>query len=64
MSNFICEYCGANIIDSDHGYVTGCEHYPMEVEPPRKTSWSVAFNMLVAGFEEKMLQESSDDSLL
>ena len=30
MSNFACEHCGANICDSPHGYVTGCEHYPME----------------------------------
>jgi len=29
MSNFTCEHCGANICDSPHGYVTGCEHYPM-----------------------------------
>ena len=29
MSNFACEHCGANICDSPHGYVTGCEHYPM-----------------------------------
>ena len=29
MSNFACEHCGANICDSPHGYVTGCDHYPM-----------------------------------
>lgn len=32
MSNFQCEICGANIYDSDYGYLTGCEHYPTEVE--------------------------------
>lgn len=30
MSNFICDKCGAEIIDSPLGYVTGCEHYPVE----------------------------------
>lgn len=30
MSSFICEHCGTAIIDSDTGYVTGCEHYPVE----------------------------------
>ena len=29
MSNFICEKCGKEIIDSPDGYVTGCEHYPV-----------------------------------
>lgn len=33
MSNFYCEKCGIAIIDSPHGYVTGCEHYPPDVEP-------------------------------
>ena len=31
MSNFICEKCGAGILDSDMGYITGCSHYPVEV---------------------------------
>jgi hypothetical protein len=30
MSNFYCEVCGAVISDSERGYVTGCEHYPLE----------------------------------
>jgi len=30
MSSFICEKCGKNIIDSDTGYITECDHYPME----------------------------------
>lgn len=30
MSNFNCEQCGTAIIDSPAGYVTGCEHYPIE----------------------------------
>ena len=29
MSNFYCEKCGALIADSPTGYVSGCEHYPL-----------------------------------
>jgi len=31
MSNFSCEHCGTSICDSPSGYITGCEHYPIEV---------------------------------
>lgn len=30
MSNFKCEKCGTDIIDSPTGYVTRCGHYPKE----------------------------------
>lgn len=30
MSSFICDKCGAQIIDSPGGYITGCEHWPLE----------------------------------
>ena len=31
MSSFYCEHCGALIADTPAcGYITGCEHYPME----------------------------------
>ena len=33
MSNFKCPECGAVCIDSPNGYVTGCEHYPVDVKP-------------------------------
>ena len=32
MSNFVCEKCGTPIYDSAQGYVTGCEHYPADIE--------------------------------
>lgn len=32
MSNFACEKCGAICHDSEHGYVTGCEHYPPDIQ--------------------------------
>lgn len=35
MSNFSCECCGKVIIDSPSGYITGCEHHP--IEPRRLT---------------------------
>ena len=30
MSNFNCEICGKEQIDSDHGFVSGCQHHPPE----------------------------------
>jgi len=30
MSSFICEHCNAEIIDTESGYINGCEHYPKE----------------------------------
>lgn len=33
MSSFICEQCGAQIIEDENGnYITGCEHYPLPTE--------------------------------
>lgn len=33
MSNFICEHCGAEIVEGAGGnYVTGCKHYPLPVK--------------------------------
>lgn len=32
VSNFECPLCGATCLDSENGYVTGCEHYPVESE--------------------------------
>lgn len=29
MSSFTCEICGAQILDTEKGYITGCEHYPL-----------------------------------
>lgn len=40
MSSFICEYCGTHIIDTDKGYITGCEHYPL---PERKDMTETTF---------------------
>ena len=33
MSNFKCEKCGKDIIDSQTGYINGCEHYPLPELP-------------------------------
>ena len=32
MSNFACEYCGVICYDTPRGYVTGCEHYPADID--------------------------------
>lgn len=34
MGNFNCDQCGAEIIDSPSGYITSCDHWP--IEPPRR----------------------------
>lgn len=36
MSNFICEHCGTECLDTQEGYVTGCEHYPVDAEHARR----------------------------
>lgn len=30
MSNFNCEKCGTVISDTEFGYITGCDHYPVD----------------------------------
>jgi hypothetical protein len=30
MSSFICDQCGAEVLDSPDGYTTSCEHFPIE----------------------------------
>lgn len=32
MSNFSCEKCGATCSDTKQGYITGCEHYPPDIQ--------------------------------
>ena len=44
MSNFKCEHCGAICYDTPDGYITGCEHYPIEKPVPKpKISWLVKY---------------------
>ena len=33
MSTFTCGKCGTDYIDSPIGYITGCEHYPSDIQP-------------------------------
>lgn len=33
MSSFICEFCGKLLIDTNKGYITGCEHFPADIFP-------------------------------
>lgn len=39
VNKFLCEECGAKVIDTPKGYTKGCEHYPVEtvekIEPKR-----------------------------
>ncbi len=37
MSSFNCEKCGLPNLDSEYGYIAGCEHYPPEFDGRYKT---------------------------
>lgn len=37
MSTFYCHECSMLLIDTNRGYITGCEHYPADV-PETKLS--------------------------
>lgn len=39
MSSFNCETCGAMCTDTRQGYITGCEHYP--VNPAELRRWMI-----------------------
>jgi len=40
MSSFICESCGKHIIDTDQGYISECEHYPLNKRSkPMSNKW-------------------------
>lgn len=41
MSSFNCPTCATPIIDSPHGYITGCAHYPLRLERelPKHFTW-------------------------
>ena len=36
MSNFLCEHCCKEIIDSPNGYITECPHHPKEKSKKKK----------------------------
>ena len=36
MSSFYCEWCNAEIVDTPQGYVTECEHYPLDLKKANK----------------------------
>ena len=42
MSSFVCSACGTLIIDSPRGYLTGCEHWPLEGQEKESGSEVVA----------------------
>jgi len=37
MSSFLCEHCGASILDTPIGYITGCKHYPLPLARDHST---------------------------
>lgn len=50
MSSFYCEHCGTAIEDTPRGYVTGCEHYPLEkIDPAPEAKRAAAMHAAVFG---------------
>jgi len=50
MSSFECEHCKAQILDTPHGYITECEHYPMEKLKPQPRNKRSDFLRVLAEF--------------
>ena len=40
MSSFYCEKCNALIQDTPRGYITECEHYPLDLKKSRRQFWA------------------------
>ena len=53
MSSFDCEKCGAPIIDTPKGYVTECEHYPLDLKKSRKVWWEEVTRSFAAQSREE-----------
>jgi hypothetical protein len=52
MSNFKCDKCGTDIIDSEKGYITGCIHYPLKTI---ETEEMIKYICNQCGFEKPCL---------
>lgn len=50
MSSFECEKCRTLIHDSTLGYITGCEHYPIEKLKPQERHKRTDFPSLLAKY--------------
>lgn len=50
MSSFTCEKCQTDIIDTEHGYISGCDHYPLEASNKMRKGLS--------GLQELFLEKS------
>lgn len=62
MSSFICEHCGKNIIDTPTGYVTGCEHWPIEPKSkPRERIWADSYRRVQAAIDKTKKRVGGDE---
>ena len=58
MSNFKCEKCGTVCYDTPNGYITGCEHYPVD------TKRENALKELTKQAEELGLYDMTDNPMI
>lgn len=49
MSHFNCEHCGALCADSPAGYISGCEHYPPDINTDERTPEEIAASFVAKG---------------
>lgn len=49
MSNYRCEHCNTDIIDTPRGYITECEHYPLELATVARRSPILAMADCLSG---------------
>jgi len=67
MSSFACKYCGARCHHTKRGYISGCEHYPTDVDEEVKESLDAAdikfLRLLASGKTNAMAAEELSCSM-
>jgi len=53
MSSFECQSCKTLIVDTEAGYITGCEHWPLEELPPKSRNRRTGLIRMMAEYARK-----------